>query len=247
MPYRQPIFNIPRSVLILIVLMTAIQAIRSLLPDDIDFVMLLSLAFIPARYSGEAMVLPGGYVACVTSFVTYMVVHGGWLHLLVNMLWMLAFGSAVARRIGDMRFIYFSVLAGVVGAFTHLMFHFGSQAPVIGASAAISGQMAGAIRFVFQIGPERYTPDGRIDLASAPLASLRETLTDPRILLFLVIWVVLNVAFGLSALPISGVSPGASVAWEAHIGGFLFGLLFFGYFDRPEPAESAEHIADNNP
>jgi membrane associated rhomboid family serine protease len=232
----EPIFNVPRSVLYLIVLMTAIQAIRSVLPEDIDFVMLLSLAFIPARYSGEAMVLPGGYLACITSFVTYMIVHGGWLHLLVNMLWMLAFGSAVARRIGDARFIYFSICSGVVGALTHLAFHFGDQAPVVGASAAISGQMAGAIRFIFRFnpGPGR----GATDVTTAPLASLGQTLTDPRILLFLLIWVVLNIAFGLSALPIAGVPAQGSVAWEAHIGGFLFGLLCFGLFDRPKNPDS---------
>lgn len=237
MVFREPVFNIPRAVLFLIVLMTAIQAIRSLLPSEASFIVLLSLAFIPARYSGEAMLLPGGYLACVTSFVTYMLVHGGWLHLLVNMLWMLAFGSAVARRIGSARFIYFSTAAGVAGALTHLAFHFGDQAPVVGASAAISGQMAAALRFIFRLGRSRTGMP--YDAITAPLASLRDTLTDPRIILFFIIWVVLNVAFGLSSLPIAGMPAQGSIAWEAHIGGFLFGLLFFGFFDRPATEDEA--------
>ncbi len=241
MSRNEPIFNVPRSVLGLIVLLIAVQMVRLSLPDETDITMLLLLAFIPSRYAGEAMLLPGGYLACVTSFVTYTIVHGGWLHLVVNLLWMLAFGSAVARRIGDQRFLIFSACAGVAGALVHLMLHFGEQAPMIGASAAISGQMAGALRFVFRASPGAYGAGMGRDLAAAPLATLSETLSDPRILLFLAIWLLLNVSFGLSALPIAGVPSGSGVAWEAHIGGFLFGLLFFGYFDRSaEPLPARE-------
>ena len=71
------------------------------MPDEFDLTLLLALAFIPARYSGAALELPGGYLTAVTSFVTYMVVHAGWVHLVVNLVWMLAFGSAVARRVGE--------------------------------------------------------------------------------------------------------------------------------------------------
>ncbi|MGH6866367.1 MAG: rhomboid family intramembrane serine protease [Methyloceanibacter sp.] len=130
-------------------LMAALQFIRGFLPDELDLTVLLALAFIPARYSGAALELPGGYLTCVTSFVTYMVVHGGWVHLLVNVLWMLAFGTAVARRIGGRSFFVFSILCGIAGALTHLAFHYGAMAPVVGASAAVSGQMAGALRFIF--------------------------------------------------------------------------------------------------
>src|SRR5262245_66407581 len=82
-----------------------------------------------------------------------MIVHAGWVHLVVNILWMLAFGSALARRMSGLAFIAFSVLCGIAGAFTHLLFHFGDMTPVIGASAAISGQMAGALRFFFNAKP----------------------------------------------------------------------------------------------
>ena len=106
-------------------LLIGVQIVRGLLPDELDLTLLLALAFIPARYSGAALELPGGYLTAVTSFVTYMVVHAGWVHLLVNLLWMLAFGSAVARRIGDRKFLVFSVLCGIAGALTHLAFHYG--------------------------------------------------------------------------------------------------------------------------
>jgi membrane associated rhomboid family serine protease len=223
-----PIFNVPRGVLIAAAVMIGIQIIKGLLPDEDGLQLLLALAFIPARYSGAASALPGGYATALTSFVTYMLVHAGWVHLLVNLLWMVAFGSAVARRVGDLKFLYFSSLCGIAGALTHLAFHFGEMAPVVGASAAISGQMAAALRFIFGVRPQRGT--GAPDFTRAPLESLAQTLTDRRILMVLAFWVVLNVIFGLGVVSIAGTE--GEIAWEAHVGGFLFGLLCFGFVDR---------------
>src|SRR3989304_3998140 len=210
MATAEPVLNVPRSVAGVAALLTGVQFVRGLLPDELDLTLLLALAFIPARYSGAALELPGGYLTAVTSFVTYMVVHAGWLHLVVNLLWMLAFGSAVARRMGDLKFLSFSVLCGIAGAFTHLLFHYGDMAPVVGASAAISGQMG------------------------APLMSLGQTLSDKRMVAFLLFWVALNAYFGLSAVRIAGEEGG--IAWEAHIGGVFFGFLFFRAFYRGEHA-----------
>jgi membrane associated rhomboid family serine protease len=224
----EPMFNLPRSVVVAAAVMIGVQIIRSLLPDEQSIELLLALAFIPARYSGAAAELPGGYATAVTSFVTYMVVHAGWMHLIVNLLWMAAFGSAVAKRVGDLRFLTFSAACGIAGALTHLALHFGQMAPVVGASAAISGQMAAAMRFIFSARPQ---PGGRMpDFARAPLETLSQTLTDRRILFVLGLWVVLNAFFGLGVVSIAGAE--GQIAWEAHIGGFLFGLLSFGFFDR---------------
>src|SRR3990172_3820328 len=149
MSAEQPIFNVPKGVLIASAMMIAMQIVLGFLPDDTALYVVRLLAFIPARYSGAAAELPGGYVACITSFVTYMIVHAGWVHLLVNLAWMVAFGSGVERRIGEKKFFVFSILCGIAGALTHLMLHFGGMAPVVGASAAISGQMAAVLRVVF--------------------------------------------------------------------------------------------------
>jgi membrane associated rhomboid family serine protease len=226
----EPMFNIPRVVLLLAGVMIGMQLIQMLLPTEESLQFLLALAFIPARYSGAAQELPGGYLTALTSFVTYMLVHSGWVHLVVNLLWMAAFGSPVAKRLGDLRFLSFSALCGIAGALIHLVFHFGEMTPVVGASAAISGQMAAALRFVFA-----GRPRGEGDLAQVPLESLAKTLTDSRILAVLGFWVVLNIVFGLSVVSIAGTE--GDIAWEAHIGGFLFGLLCFGFFDtRKLPA-----------
>ena len=230
--------NVPRSVAGVAALLIGVQLVRGLLPDELDLTLLLALAFIPARCSGAALELPGGYLTAVTSFVTYMMVHAGWIHLVVNLLWMLAFGSAVARRMGDLRFLVFSVLCGIAGALTHLLFHFGDMAPVVGASAAISGQMAGALRFIFRA--QRQPGQRAPDFLGAPLMSLKETLSDKRIVAFLIFWIALNAYFGLSAIRIAGEA--GSIAWEAHIGGFLCGLLIFGAFDQGKPEEDEPRL-----
>jgi len=224
----QPLLNVPASVTWVAALLVAVQVVRGFLPDELDPTFLLTLAFIPARYSGAALDLPGGYVTAVTSFVTYMIVHSGWLHLAVNLLWMLAFGSAVARRMSGSDFLLFSIACGIAGALTHLALHFGDMTPVIGASAAISGQMAGAMRLIFK--PQRLDREDAPDYANASAMSLKEAFFDKRLLGFLLFWVALNAYFGLTSVRIAGED--GNIAWEAHIGGFLCGLLIFGAFDR---------------
>ncbi len=225
---RQPIFNIPASVVLAALALVVLHVVRVTLPPQTGQTMLLALAFIPARYSGPTPDLPGGEWSDVTSFITYMFVHGDMTHLAINMIWMLAFGSAVAKRIGDMRFVLFSILCGIAGVLVHLTLHFGELVPVVGASAAISGQMAGAIRFMF--GASRTIMPLPDNLELVPLAGIRETLTNGRFLMFLGVWAALNLLFGLGGFQMNG--SGASIAWEAHIGGFLCGLFAFGAFDR---------------
>jgi len=232
---RQPMFNIPMSIIVAALVMIVLHIIRVALPSEERLTMLLALAFVPARYAGETPGLPGGDWSQFTSFITYMFVHSDATHLIINMVWMLAFGSAVAKRIGDLRFILFSIACGIAGVLVHLFLHFGELIPVIGASAAISGQMAGAIRFMFGASREG-VPMSR-DFKQIPLAGIGKTLTNPRFLMFMGVWIALNLLFGLGGMQLDG--SGAEIAWEAHLGGFVCGLLIFGLFDRiPRPEGS---------
>lgn len=232
MQRSEPVFNVPAGVAGMLAILVGVHVVRNLLPEDLDFEMLVTLAFIPARYGVIPLPeIPGGEIAAVTSFVTYMAVHADVVHLLVNSLWLLAFGSAIAKRAGTLRFALFTIACGIAGALTHLAIYFGDITPVVGASAAISGQMAAALRFLLsRRGHISYSPES---LAAIPLATLGETLRNPRILTVIVVWSIINLLFGLGYI---SFSPGdASIAWEAHIGGFMFGLLCFGLFDRPAP------------
>jgi membrane associated rhomboid family serine protease len=102
---------------------------------------------------------------------------------------------------------------------------------MIGASAAISGTMAAAMRFAFQRGgPLGLFRGGDERAYRVPAIPLTGVLHDPRVLLFLVVWFGINILFGLGSFPVTGSEQ--PVAWQAHIGGFLAGLLLFSWFDR---------------
>mgnify|MGYP001828894647 CR=1 FL=1 len=239
MAAREPILNVPRAVMLSAAAMIFMQVVLNVLPPRPSLGVFLSLAMIPDRYTGAASELPGGYVSAVTSFVTYMVVHGGWLHLVVNVLWMLAFGTAIARRVSMAGFFQFSILCGIAGALTHLVLYWGEMSPMVGASAAISGQMAAALRFIFSA---RGGQHGQMpDFEHVPLASLNETLRDGRAIGFIIFWLVLNAYLGMSGASF-GTGPDSRIAWEAHIGGFLCGLLTFGYFDTARPAPDISQL-----
>lgn len=225
-----PAFNVPLSVVIALVAIVLVHGLRNMLSAEDNLTLMLSLAFIPARYGTEITGIPGGQIAAITSFITYMLVHGDFMHLMVNAIWMLAFGSAVAKRLGGMRFAAFSLLAGIAGVLLHWVLHIGELVPVVGASAAISGQMAGALRFLFSAGPDGFAAM-RADPRSFRLQNVPETLRNPRILTFIAVWAVLNLMFGLGYVQMDGQE--SSIAWEAHLGGFICGLLTFGLFDPP--------------
>src|ERR1700688_2543531 len=134
--------------------MALIHGARTLLltgAQDQEF--LYTFAFIPSRYDSSVVpdgALPGGFGAELWTFVTYSLIHADWMHYGVNAVWLLPFGSAVARRFGAPRFLAFFAVTAAAGAAMHLVTHAGGQVLVIGASAAISGTMAAAMRFAFQ-------------------------------------------------------------------------------------------------
>jgi membrane associated rhomboid family serine protease len=230
----EPFLNLPTVIAAIVLAFGLVHAVRELMltPEE-DVGVLLWFAFIPARFGGLpgfTANFPGGLGADVWTFVTYAFLHGDLTHLGINVLWLLPFGTAVARRFSTTRFLAFFAATAAVGAAVHLASRGPEFLPMIGASAAISGFMAAAIRFVFQIGG----PLGvfrRTDTAAylVPAAPLLQTLRDPRILAFLVVWFGLNILFGVGAVGAFGVDQ--AVAWQAHIGGFVAGLLLFPLFD----------------
>jgi membrane associated rhomboid family serine protease len=152
------------------------------------------------------------------------------LHLLVNLVWLLAFGSPVAWRFGSVRFLALFAVTAAAGALVHLATHAGELAPLIGASAGISGAMAAAVRFAFdQRGPLGILRGAGPEAFRVPAAPLSQALRNPQVLAFLIVWFVLNLLFGASSVP--GVLSDDSIAWQAHFGGFFAGLLLFPLFD----------------
>lgn len=237
----EPIFNMPPVVVATVAVLVLIHAVRAIaLSDAADDQVVLSLAFIPARYSTDPLVsgqFPGGFGADLWTFFTYAFLHADLMHLGVNLAWLIPFGTALARRFGAWRYVAFMMVTAAAGALAQLIASPGSQAPMIGASAAISGAMAASMRFMFQRnGPldswQRSGPRAT-EAYRVPAAPLLATLRNPRFLLFLAVWMGLNALFGFGS--ISFGEPGQQIAWQAHIGGFFAGLLLFAAFDPSVP------------
>ena len=253
---REPIFTLPGALTALLVVMFAIHFVRMALPETIDEQVLLAFAFIPARY-GTTLFAHSIYDSIgpkIWTFLTYALLHADLGHIGLNSLWLLPFGSALARRFGALRFYVFMAVTAIAGACAQLLWYDASHsteiAPMIGASAAVSGAMAGAIRFAFARGG--FLTFGRRDAdraALVPAQRLRDALRDPRVVAFIGIWFALNLVFGIAGL--STMPQSTVLAWQAHIGGFVAGLLLFSLFDPIRPTDGQdsgdEAIEANDP
>jgi len=193
--------NLPPALLWLIGINVAVQLVRSLLlSEETDQTIILTFGLVPASYTGGSHDL----LTQLAAPITYQFLHGGWLHLGINMVSLAAFGAPVERLLGVPRFILFYLSAGIVAGFVQVLLSPASADPVIGASGAVSGVFGAVLMLMRYVGslPSLY-----------PVAG---------------IWIALNVFFGLF-----GGTPGAEgeqVAWAAHIGGFVYGLLAIRFF-----------------
>ncbi len=197
--------NLPPMILWLIVVNAAIQGLRELLGEATDQSLILQFGLVPASFTGDS----SDVLSMIGTPFTYQFLHGGWVHLAVNMLSLAAFGAPVERILGPRRFIAFYLSAGVVAGLLHVAVYSSSLDPVVGASGAISGVFGAVLMLLRHAG--RMT-------SLFPVAG---------------IWIALNVFFG-----IFGGAPGAGgepVAWLAHIGGFIYGLLVIRFFLPRQP------------
>ncbi len=227
---REPIFNAPAVVVAVLGAFVAVHLVRTFLSEAADERLIQLWAFDPLRLKGGGLLAPaGGLAVAITQFVTHVLTHGDLTHLLINSAWFLAFATPVARRIGPARFLAFFVLCGVGGALLYLPFN---DAPMIGASGAVSGLMGAAMRFLFVPLSERDLEALAGEGQRPPLMSLAAALRDRRVVIAIAVWTLLNLVFAWGAPYLLGER---NIAWEAHVGGFLTGLLTFGWFDPKPP------------
>jgi membrane associated rhomboid family serine protease len=246
---QEPIFNVPAVVVVVILVICLVHFVRELiLPNDVDELLVWTFAFVPARYEPGVLadnLIPGGRWAEYWSFITYALIHADLTHLIFNAIWLLAFGSPVAFRFGPVRFLGLFAASTSAGALAHLFTHAGMFMPMVGASAAISGTMGAATRFAFEPGgPLDMWRRNRVPSNRIPAAPLMVALRNPRVIAFLAVWFGFNLLFGLGSLPIFGA--GQSVAWQAHVGGFLAGLLLFSAFDPVGPRQHDASRSDHH-
>ena len=218
---REPVFNLPPVVLFFIAVCVGIYVLQfHVLGIALNYDLLMRAAFIPIRYSGDFSI----DIYAFTSPVTYSFLHGGLAHLAINMVWLGAFGSPLANRLGAARFVLFWVTASVAAVALHYVLHMNDPSPLVGASGAISGMMGAAARFGFRI--DRRSGQSAFGGPVMPIAAV---LRSRGVVTFLAVWMVINLVTGLVGLVPGEVS---RIAWEAHIGGFLVGFFCISAFDR---------------
>ncbi len=165
-------------------------------------------------------------IPATATLFTSMFLHGGWMHLIGNMLYLWIFGNNIEDVMGHGRFIVFYALCGIAAAFAQAFQDPGSTIPMIGASGAISGVL-GAYLLLF--------PKARV-LVLIPLGFFMHLIKLPAVVV-LGFWIVVQILSGAGA-----PSGGGGVAWWAHIGGFMAGLPLIYLFRRKRPAPAAGRV-----
>lgn len=196
------------------------QLVASMLRPEAQQAMLEAFAVIPARFDHRSGLGYSGLTAPLLPLFGHVFLHGGWLHLAMNLLVLLQIGGAPAQRFafensghGAMRFLALFFGSAAAGALAYIWINPGSDTPAIGASGAVCGVFAANILSAGRTWQE----------------SLRERAVISAGFWFLVV----NVGLAAAAR-VSGIIP---IAWEAHLGGFIGGLLIYPFLER-EPRRS---------
>ena len=193
----EPIINLPPyTKFILFALLGIHLVVTYLLSEEQTHWVYIHLGFIPGRFTGAALFEP---LAILTPF-THMLLHGGWLHMAMNGVMLLAFGSGIEKWIGGKKMIAFFVATGLIGVLAHFGLNWDSYQPVVGASGGLSGLFALALimlrrRNMGMAGKYGFLP-------------------------IIILWVGISILFGMMGSP-----DGGQIAWAAHVGGFLGGFL----------------------
>jgi membrane associated rhomboid family serine protease len=195
---------------------------------------------VPCTYTGTCparLRTPGGFLSLpqYPSYLTLlssMFLHGGWMHILGNMWSLWIFGDNVEDRMGRTGFLCFYLLSGLAAGLLHIFFNASSRVPTVGASGAIAGVM-GAYLLLF--------PHARV-MTLVPIFIFLQTIELPAVL-FLGFWFLTNLLSGIGSL--SAHSGAGGVAWWAHIGGFLVGLLWALPLRRREGSRSQWYYDDD--
>jgi membrane associated rhomboid family serine protease len=227
----QPIFNLPRSLVATLVLLIAIYAVWAyLLSEDMQAYVIVHFGFTPLRYDYPIL---GQSLEWLWTPVTYSLLHGSIEHIGFNALWLAAFGAPVVRRIGTFRYLLFWMFSAAASAFFHAALHWGDETLLVGASGVVSALMGAACRFAFPAGRGYDRVSGHL----YPHQPIVAAFGNRTVVIFIVMWLLGNVLIALG-LPLMGAESG-EIAWDAHIGGFLFGFLLFALFDVKLPVQAA--------
>ena len=197
-PHKEPLINLPLGVKafvsLLLLIHVGLWVITQLSDENILNMAAINWGFIPARFTGDLYFLP----YTILTPITYALFHGSWPHILINSVMLSAFGAGFEKSLGFKKLMIVFWGSTLIAALVHFLLDSSSISPMVGASGGISGLFAGMILLLHKAG--RLSPNKKL---------------YPTIFIFIAI----SIAFGLLGGP-----DGSSIAWAAHIGGFLGGL-----------------------
>jgi membrane associated rhomboid family serine protease len=239
-PLRDNIFRtqFPLVTWLIILVNLAIYYMESSLGQDAAIQVIDRFAIVPARYGFDGsflgLRLP---IADYLPLLTSMFLHGSWLHVIGNMWFLYLFGASVEDRMGRPRYFFFYILCGLTAGLIYIYFNLRSTVPSLGASGAIAGVM-GAYLVMF--------PTARI--VTLILIIIIPFFVELPALLYIGFWFFLQVL--LETIYASSPGLGGGIAWWAHIGGFVAGMLLLfpfrvkGLFHRqPYPDEQHRYVS----
>ena len=184
----------------LIIINIAVFLVQINASDDTSLAMTRDLALIPAAVTGKVTL--GGNLPPILSVFTYMFLHGGWSHIIGNMLFLWVLGDNIEDAMGPLRYFFFYMLCGAAGGIAHLVAHPDSVAPLVGASGAVAGVVAAYLML---------RPCARIVVLLFGFVPF--SIGSAWVLGF---WALMQVWNVVSAA-------GGDTAWWAHVGGFVAG------------------------
>lgn len=180
---------------------------------------------VPREYAAATDLAPTIPLPYWTTLLTSMFLHGGWMHLGGNMLYLWIFGDNIERLVGHLRFLTFYLLCGFAAGLAHIFFSLNSVIPTVGASGAISGVLGGYLLLF---------PKNRVRVLT------RGGVAHVPAVLVLGFWIFIQLINGMGS--IANTSETGGVAYLAHIGGFVAGLLLVSLFAAgrrsPQPVEA---------
>jgi membrane associated rhomboid family serine protease len=203
-PEKEEIFNLPPVVKTLCLMNIAVFLLMVFFPRLMTDDNIYALGFVPARYFNDQ---PLGFSA-ILSPLTHMFIHAGWMHLGVNIGMLMAFGAGLEKKIGGRRLLLLYFSSGLCGALLHMLVYPHMDAPMVGASGAISGLFGGVIMLMYM--------EGMMGQGYRKLLPL------------VAIWIGTSVFFGIFGVP----GTDNPIAWTTHIGGFIGGLLLYKPISR---------------
>ena len=196
----EPLINLPPFTKFLLMALIAAHLITNLALSDAQLEwVILNFGFIPGQFTGS---IPFEPLALLTPFAS-IILHSGWLHIGMNAIMLLAFGSGIERWMGGKKMIAFFIACGLFGIALHFVLNYNSINPVIGASGGISGLFAAAL---VMLNRNNIGMTGRFGLWP-----------------IIILWIAISVIFGFIDTPQMGIGKG-EIAWAAHVGGFLGGF-----------------------